>query len=66
MKRDLSQKQLIAAAAKHGIEPDFMGYWRLPVGGISVYGGNGGRTRRDQLDYLVRMKTKHSEALATA
>ena len=56
--RDLSKAQMTQAAARHGIWPDYCGYWDIGQG-ILIYAGNAGDLRRSQLAYLIAEQRRH-------
>lgn len=65
MKRDLSKAQFENRATKLGFKKEFMGYWMLPVGRVSVCAANAGKRNRDRLAYLIRENAKYSARLLT-
>ena len=58
--RDLSKAQMTQAAARHGIWPDYCGYWDIGQG-ILIYAGNAGDRRRSQLAYLIAEQRRYDE-----
>ena len=67
MARDMSEKQFRKKLEAMGFENSyFMGYWRLPkpLNNVSVSGWNGGRSRREQLAYLIERYEKHRDEVA--
>lgn len=53
-KRDLTKEQYENQLKKLGFEKEWLGYWKLPIGGASVCAANAGKRRRDRLDYLLK------------
>lgn len=65
MKRDMSQKQYLAAMERHGfIRDPGMGYWQLPIANkeILVSDWNAGSNRRTKLAYMLRELKRNEEA----